>query len=434
MAEIKAFRGIRYNPAELGDIGSVVAPPYDVVSAAMRDRLAGAHPHNVIRLELPQAEGGDPYETAAATYREWLTAAVLVREAMPALYPYAQTYRLQSGEERTRAGVLTALRLHEYAEGIVLPHEETLPKAKEDRFRLLSTAQAQFSPIFGIYDPGETRVRSWLDERMAAEPAADLTDSEGVRHCLWVSTDEAANRLLMETLAPLQVFIVDGHHRYETALRYHRERGAGAGWADHVMIYLVALNDTGLVVLPTHRIVTGLAGVDWDAVRHRLAEWFDFDTHPIPLTSGPVRIAEAATESLRPRTFAMLAPPFERLELLTLRDPAAVDARVGAERAEAWRRLDVVALHELVLAEALGIGETRGEGSGVTYSRDAVEAVETVLDQPDRAAFFVPAPRVEDVREVALAGEKMPEKSTYFWPKAITGLVIYDSHSMGQSE
>jgi uncharacterized protein (DUF1015 family) len=458
MAEIRAFRGVRYNPAELGDIGSVVAPPYDVVSPPMRERLAGAHPHNVIRLELPEADSGqDAYATAATLYRQWLTSAVLLREAAPALYPYAQTYRLPSGEERTRAGFLAALRLHEYDEGVVLPHEQTLPKAKEDRFRLLSAAQAQFSPIFGIYDPGETRVRAWLDEWMAAEPAADLTDGEGVRHRLWVSTDEAANRRLMDTLAPLQVFIVDGHHRYETALRHRQERGAGAEWANYVMIYLVALNDTGLVVLPTHRIVTGLAGVDWDAVRHRLAQWFDFDTHPIPLTSGPVQIAEAATASMQSRTilptatpaelqeritgavaepprshtFAMLAPPFERLELLTLRDPAAVDARVGAGRAEAWRRLDVVKLHELVLAEALGIRETRGEGSGVTYSRDAVEVVEAVLDQPDRAAFFVLAPRVEDVREVALAGEKMPEKSTYFWPKAITGLVIYDSHSMG---
>jgi uncharacterized protein (DUF1015 family) len=143
-----------------------------------------------------------------------------------------------------------------------------------------------------------------------------------------------------------------------------------------------------------------------------------------------VRLAQAVTESLQPGTFGMLAPPFERLELLRLRDRAAVERRVGEGRAEAWRRLDVVALHELVLAEALGIQETRGEGSGVVYSRDAMEVVEAVMGRPDRAAFFVPAPRVDDVREVALAGEKMPEKSTYFWPKAITGLVIYDSHGL----
>jgi uncharacterized protein (DUF1015 family) len=431
MAEIKAFRGVRYNPEQLGDIDSVVAPPYDVVSPALRERLEAAHPHNVIRLELPKAVGGrDAYETAAHLYQEWLTGAVLQREAMPALYLYAQSYRLPSGEERTRAGILALLRLHEYQDRIVLPHEETLPKAKEDRFRLLSSAHAQFSPIFGIYDPGETHVRTWLDEAMAAEPAVELTDSESVRHRLWASNDPLVNERLVDTLAPLQVFIVDGHHRYETALRHRRERGAGAPWAQYVMIYLVALNDTGLVVLPTHRIVSGRSGTDWDAVRRRLAEDFDFDSHPIPLPSGPVRLAEAVTESLQPGTFGMLAPPFERLELLRLRDRAAVERRVGEGRAAAWSRLDVVALHELVLAEALGIKETRGEGSGVTYSRDAVEVVETVLDQPDRAAFFVPAPRVEDVRAVALAGEKMPEKSTYFWPKAITGMVIYDSHGL----
>jgi uncharacterized protein (DUF1015 family) len=457
MAEIRAFRGVRYNPERHGNLGSVIAPPYDVVSPEMQERLQDAHRHNVIRLELPQAEEGrDPYQNAAHLYQEWLTSAVLLREATPALYPYAQTYRLPSGEERTRAGVLALLRLHEYEEGVVLPHEQTLPKAKEDRFRLLSTAHAQFSPIFGVYDPGDTDVRAWLDEMTAGEPAIDLLDTvqasphaaattslldsgspddlvtaQGVRHRLWVAEEGVGTQRLKDLLATLQVFIVDGHHRYETALRLRREQGRGAPWADYVMIYLVALNDTGLVVLPTHRIISGLAGKDWSRVRRLLAEEFDFDTHPIPLTSGPVKIAEAVEAALAPGKLAMLAPPFERLEVLTLRDPTAVDRAVGAGRAEEWRRLDVVALHHLALPKALGIEDTHGETSGVTYTRDAVEAVEAVLDQPDRAAFFVPAPRVEDVREVALAGEKMPEKSTYFWPKAITGLVIFDSHALG---
>jgi hypothetical protein len=196
------------------------------------------------------------------------------------------------------------------------------------------------------------------------------------------------------------------------------------------MIYLVAMNDPGLVVFPTHRTVTGLQGTDWNAVRQRLAQHFDFDTHPIQVPVDPVRIADTATGALRHGTLAMLAPPFERIERLILRDPAAMDRRLGVSRSEVWRRLDVVALHELVLAEALGIRETRGEASGVGYTRDSVEAVEAVMDHPDRAAFFVPAPTVRDVREVALAGEKMPEKSTYFWPKAISGLVIYDQHGI----
>jgi uncharacterized protein (DUF1015 family) len=456
MAEIKPFQGVRYNPEQIGDLSAVIAPPYDVVSPEMRARLAASHPENVIRLELPEpGEGRDGYENAAHLYREWLNAGILRREAFPALYPYAQTYRLPSGEERTRAGVLAVMRLHEYEEGVVLPHEETLPKAKEDRFRLLSAAGAQFSPIFGIYDPGETHVRGWLDTAMKAPPVLDVLDSEqasrrvqatnavpdevdaealtragSVRHRLWAATDPELIQRLSDTLAALPVFIVDGHHRYETALRYRGERGGGAPWAEYLMIYLVAMNDTGLTVFPTHRIVTGLQGTDWDAVRHRLAAEFDFDTRPIQLPADPVRIAEALTGSLRPGTLGMLAPPFTRLELITLRDRAAVDRRVGAGRSEAWRHLDVVALHHLVLAEGLGIHETRGEGSNVAYTRDAVEAVESVLDQPDRAAYFVPAPTVNDVREVALAGEKMPEKSTYFWPKAISGLVIYDQHGM----
>jgi uncharacterized protein (DUF1015 family) len=167
MAEIRAFRGVRYNPDQIGDLGAVIAPPYDVVSPEQRARLAAAHPDNVIRLELPQAEGGrDAYEAAARLYQEWLTSGVLRREAAPVLYPYAQSYRLPAGEERTRAGVLAVMRLHEYEERIVLPHEETLPQAKEYGFRLLSAARAQFSRIFGNYDPCVTHVRGWLDEAM----------------------------------------------------------------------------------------------------------------------------------------------------------------------------------------------------------------------------------------------------------------------------
>lgn len=455
MAEVRAFRGVRYNPDQVGDLSAVIAPPYDIVSPAMRERLVAAHPRNMIRLELPQAEGGaDPYQAAAALYRQWLAEDVLRREAVPAVYVDAQTFRFPSGEERTRAGVLALLRLHEYEEGVVLPHEETLPKAKEDRFRLLATARAQFSPIFGIYDPGDVGIRAWLGAAMQAPPTIDVLDTgqplrpvraataplqtdpeavvsaEDVRHRVWVSSDADLVRQWADVLAPQRVFIIDGHHRYETALRYRREQGQGAAWADYLMIYLVAMDDPGLVVLPTHRIVTGLPGTDWDAVRHRLAASFDFDTHPIQLPIDPVRIAETFTDSLRPGTFGMLAPPFERVELLTLRDRAAADRRIGADRSEAWRHLDVVALHHLVLADGLGITETRGEASQVSYTRDAEEAVEMVIDHPDRAAFFVPAPRVEDVRAVALAGEKMPEKSTYFWPKAISGLVIYDQHGI----
>lgn len=456
MPAIRPFRGVRYNTGEIGRMEAVIAPPYDVVTPEMRARLADASPHNVIQLELPQPAGGrDAYENAAHLYQQWLTTGALVQEAMPALYPYTQSFRLPSGEERTRAGFLTLLRLHEYSERMVLPHEETLPQAKEDRFRLLSAAGAQFSPIFGIYDPGEAHVRAWLDEAMRAAPAVDVMDgeqmarrllaanavpedltaeaitpAEGVRHRLWAAPDAELAQRLADTLAPLPVFIVDGHHRYETALRYRGEKGAGAPWADYIMIYLVAMDDPGLVVFPTHRIVTGLAGTDWNAVRHRIAQHFDFDTHPIHRTADPIWIAEAITASLRHGTLAMLAPPFQRIERLMLRDPAAVDQRVGAGRSEVWRRLDVVALHELALGEALGLRETRGEASGLRYSRDTIEAVEAVMDQPDRAAFFVPAPTLQDVRAVALAGEKMPEKSTYFWPKAISGLVIFDQHGI----
>jgi uncharacterized protein (DUF1015 family) len=430
VAEIRPFRGLRYEEARSAPVGELIAPPYDVISAERDPRFRGRSPYNVIHLELPRAgAAGDPYRQAAALLEAWRREGVLRLDEQPGVYLYGQTYAFPGSEERTRFGVFTLLRLEEYEAGIVLPHEETMSRDREDRFRLLSECRAQISPIFGLYHAPGGVVSRWAAE-LGQQPAAmDATDDEGVRHRLWPIAEPERIAEWQRELAPLQMFIADGHHRYETALRYRAERGTEGGgapaWSDYIMTLLVEMDDPGLVLFPTHRIVRARRSVNWEGVRVHLREWFEHREAPVP---PPDEVAALLADPAGRTTIAMLAPPGEHLDVWTLRDPAAVDRVAPAGRSEAWRRLDVVALHRLVLAEGLGMARDP-EAFEVRFTRDAAEAIQSVTPSSDTqtAAFFMRPPSIQDVRAVALAGEKMPEKSTYFWPKAVTGLVIYDS-------
>lgn len=430
MAEIRPFRGLRYEEARSAPAEALIAPPYDVISAERDPVIRGRSSHNVIHLEVPRpGPEGDPYRHAAALLESWRRDGVLRLDESPGVYLYGQTYALPSGEVRTRYGVFTLLRLEEYARGIVLPHEETMSRDREDRFRLLSECRAQISPIFALYHAPGGVVSRWA-RAAASQPAAmDASDDEGVRHRLWPITDPDRIAAWQRELAPLQVFIADGHHRYETGLRYRAEHGAGGegvpAWSDYIMTLMVEMDDPGLVLFPTHRIVRAQQPVDWAQVRARLRQWFAHREVPVP---SPTQVIGLLADDAGRRTLAMLAPPGNRLELWTLRDPATVDQVVPAGRSEPWRRLDVVTLHRLVFAEGLGMARDP-EAFAVRFTRDPAEAIQSVTGSSDTqtAAFFMRPPSIADVRSVALAGEKMPEKSTYFWPKAVTGLVIYDS-------
>ena len=421
MADVAAFRGVRYPAAPGSDISGALCPPYDVISPAQQQALLQQDPQNVVRLELPLSEPGDSgdarYGRAAETYRAWLNGGTLQRDAEPALYVYGQDFRLPDGTALRRLGVIAALGLEQYGSGKVLPHEETFPKHKEDRFRLLSTAQAQFSPIFGLY-PGGEGVRAQLEAAATGTPALDATDPEGVRHLLWPVTDSALQETLRSRLEAATVYIADGHHRYETALRHQAERraempDAPPSWFDRVMIYLVDIDDPGLVCLPTHRLVRGIGVPQLPALRERLERYFT--------------VEETAPDApLAHHQLGLLLPPAQRAWRLTLREPEVM-AEVAPSRSAAWRDLDVSILHGLVLGRVLPLDD----GSEIAYTRDFGEAIGGVVGGEYQLAFLMPSPTVDEVRAVSAAGEKMPHKSTFFWPKVITGLVIYDAHSLG---
>jgi uncharacterized protein (DUF1015 family) len=430
MAEVRAFRGLRYAPEAVGDPGKATCPPYDVMDAEAQRAFHEQSLYNAVRLELGHDAEGDTtddnrYTRAAATLAAWRSAGVLRRDDAPCLYRYSQTFREASGGERTRTGLLTLLRLEEFESGVVLPHEETFPHHKEDRYRLLSACRAQISPIFGLFRSSDPALHARLREPSGEgdrAPTLDFQDEESVRHRVWPLADRALHAAYAADLRACQVFIADGHHRYETALRYRAEcrretPGASGAWFEYVMILLVEMGDPGLVVYPTHRILEGHA-IDGERALARLRE--SFAVEPVPLPDAAEEAVAVIERAVRRHTLALVLPRGREAALLTLRDPAAME-RVGGEHSVAWRDLDVSILHRLALPAV----RTAAAGElSVRYTRDAAEALQAA--RMGAAAFLMESATVDDLRAVSSSGERMPEKSTYFFPKARTGLVFYD--------
>lgn len=416
MAEIQPFAALRFSLSEPEDAGSLVCPPYDVIGPAMRAELAARDEHNVVRLELPEpdaARGLDRYGAAARLLGEWLAGGVLRRDETPGLYLYGQEYAA-SGRRRTRLGILAALKVEPYEAGSVLPHEQTFPSHKEDRFRLLSSCGVQISPIFGLYAAPGAAVRERLEAAASARPAAVAVDADGVEHRLWPVADPGFVEWARQLLAERPVYIADGHHRYETALRYRdalRAAGrdpaaAGVVPGEYVMTLLVEMDDPGLILLPTHRMVAALRPGSFPAALER-----DGDFECLPWDGQEV-------EALGRHEFGVgvATPDGPRYHRVRLRSAAVLDRLESGSAA--WRSLDVVLLHHVVLPLLTSEPE-------ITYTRDAAEARDCLEKGETGAVFFEPSPSIADLKSVAGAGEKMPHKSTYFWPKAITGLTIF---------
>jgi uncharacterized protein (DUF1015 family) len=418
MAEVFPFRAWRYDPDRAGPADSLLSPPYDVITPQQAKALRAASPHNIIHLELPEGsrEPGAPdscYERAAQTFRAWHQTGVLHCDQDLGFYPYAQDFTLPSGERQRRLGVLAALRLQPYEAGMVLPHERTFPTHKEDRYRLLAAAQAQFSPIMALY-PGDAGVRAALDRASGIAPAMRGIDNEGVAHSLWVTTSGEFARWFKGLLAERHIFIADGHHRYETGLRYATEcraseREGHPEWFDCILVYLVAMDDPGLALMPTHRMVRGLPLESPDEIaamllRHGFVLREADCAAPVPVANGSIRL---------------LLPGPRGVDLMPPRPNPLPGLLPG--HAAPWYDLEAVLLHELILRRLLGTASA----AELVYTRDAAEARRRVDGGEYQAAFLLPPPLVEQIREIALAGERMPEKTTYFWPKATAGLAIY---------
>lgn len=392
MAMVSAFAGVRYEPARVGGLEAVIAPPYDVISEAEQAALYERSPWNVVRLilgrETPRAEA------AARTLASWVAERVLVRDPVPALYVYRQTFRLPDGE-RAREGILCRLRLETFESGLVRPHERTFPGPKADRLALLRATGAFLSPIFGLYAGAGPRLRDVLATVTANTPLEAVSDVAGEGHRVWRIDDAATIAAVAEALAPESILIADGHHRYETALA-HRDEGG----PPHVLAYLADMHDPGLVILPTHRLVRGALPTDAATLEARLREAFSV----VPCPPGARRAAGEIDCIL----------PDRRLRLRAL--PAAL-ARLEDVPAP-LRALDVTLFERAILGPVLGLDPAR-----LAFTHDDAEAMAAVPAEAS-AAFLVNPPTIDAVRAVCLAGEVMPQKSTYFHPKLADGLVF----------
>lgn len=427
MADIVPFRGWRYDPALVQDMGRVISPPYDVIGRVQRRRLFDASPYNIARIITAEPDAaapeGEQYHDAGERLRDWLEAGVLKQDDRPAIYVYEQEFDL-AGERRSRTGMIALVRLEAFGKGVV-PHERTLSGPKADRLNLLRATRAQFGQIFTVYSDPEQTVEGRLDAARSQEPLVDVTDGGGMAHRLWAISDEPAVHAIQQVISERDLFIADGHHRHETAHNY-RDENPRCEAANYRMMTLVNMSSGGLVILPIHRLVKNVT----DFRAGRLLEALHRDFEITALAGAGAEARERMSACMRDAAAAGRAAFGLYVNdgscyAMALREDVALEGW-----SEVQKRVDVNILQELILDPILGIDSERlASGTHVEYVNDVSplavpDAVAKVEAGDCQALFFVNSTPAEVVAAVARAGEKMAQKSTFFYPKVYTGLVI----------
>ena len=437
MTEILPFRALHYDPRKIADLGAVVTQPYDKISPEMQARYYELSPHNLVRVIRGRVltEDGlanNVYARAARDFQVWIQNGVLVSELDPAIYPYYQEYEVpgQRGVRKERRGFIALLRLEDYSARVVHRHEETLSGPKADRLELLKATRAHCGKIFMLYSDPKGGIESLLAAPAATQPWEQVTDEYGTRHTAWRIVDPKIIAGVTAAMRDKTLVIADGHHRYETALAYRnycREASCVDGRAEYVMMTFVRMETDGLTILPTHRMVHSLANFDWAKFADDARAIFDWEDVALdgPASEWTAQFLAKLTVAGRERpTMGAYAGP-GKLALLRLRLDFDLDGAL-ADLAPTLRRLDVVMLHRLVLERLLGInGQAVREERNLSYFREAALACEGVEKGRGQSAFLLNPTPVESVHANALADCPMPQKSTDFYPKLLSGLTIY---------
>lgn len=401
MAEVIPFKGIYYNTGKVS-AQDVVAPPYDIITPEMRDSLYGRSPYNVVRIDAGRDEDGDSekskYDRAAEYLKKWLAEGILLKSPKPCFYAYEMVYSV-SGEERRSKGFFGLVRLEELGKGIY-PHEATHSKPKKDRLTLLRVAGANTSPIFSLYESRGKEASKVVEDIMKGKPSLEAGDDRGAIHRLWIIDSEADIKAISSDLSDKAIYIADGHHRYETALEYKNSQAGARGDEpfNFVLMFLANIADGGITILPTHRLVKAEG-----PITEKLTRYFNIEKLP----AGADAVSAITGRS---RTFGLYLPSGERYAL-SYRNDDLKDLN------PVLRDLDVVILDEMILKRLLGATQ-------IAYEMDPLVAEDAVSRGAYDAAFFLNPTGIEDVKEVAGASLRMPPKSTYFYPKLLTGVVI----------
>ncbi len=429
MVEILPFRGIRYNEGKGDALEKVTAPPYDVISPQDRDRFYERSDYNVIRLILGKEFPGDDernnkYSRAADFFQEWLRKGVLKEDGEPAIYVYEQEY-FHGGRKKFRRGFLALLKLEDFGRGGIFPHEETLSKPKKDRLNLLRVCRANLCPIFTIYSDPARVVDGLLEGE--EKTLMEVEDDKGEVHRVKTITSGEKIEGLRQFLRDKEIYLADGHHRYETALNFRNEtRRKCSAWAgneacNYLMTYFTNIDDEGLIILPAHRLISRSESPDIDALIKKLNPFFEITL--FGAEESGLRKLLSSLEERKEGEYLFGMYGAGKLYLLRLKDEALIQQLIKGDKSWDWKRLDVTILHQVIINGSLAGGERLGEGM-VSYLTDAEEAFRSVREGKYQLAFFINPPEVNQIRAIARVGEKMPGKATYFYPKLLTGLLM----------
>ena len=429
---IAPFRGLRYNPCKISNLSRVTAPPYDVISPDGQRQLYERDPHNIVRLILGYQHPSDTdadnrYTRAAADLNQWTKEEVLARDDAPSFYLYEQHFevkKIEGPQKYIRRGFLALRRLEKFEDesgrGSVRPHEKTLAGPKADRLLLFKSCHANLSPIFSLYSDREGTVTKVLKPYFDTPAAADFTDEQSVRHRLWKVTDRELFQKANAIIGAKSLFIADGHHRYETAVNYcdwmkERYPDAPANTSfRYVMMFFSEMSDPGLLILPTHRVLHDWPGFDLVALEKRLVGWFELSRHPRADDKGLIRLLDDGQKQGR-HLFAMGVPGRDTMTVLTLR----------REKEKEVSKVDTAILHNVIFDEMLGMSDDdQKDPRYLRFVKDTREALAASGDKGVNCVFVTNAPPMPVLEEVVATGKILPPKTTFFYPKLVTGMVI----------
>ncbi|MBN1368308.1 MAG: DUF1015 domain-containing protein [Dehalococcoidales bacterium] len=433
MAEVHPFNGIRYNQAKIKDAGAVMCPPHDIIPPQVQDDLYKRSEYNFVRIEfgreLPQDVPTDNrYTRAKATMDKWLAEGILKAEDKPAIYLHEYTFSWL-GKTYKRRGIIARVRLEEWSKRIIFPHEGTLSRSKNDRLNILWSCQANTSPVLAMYQDSAKKVSALLENEAKKKPAIKTGMQDGESHVIWVIDEPAVTQQICAVLAPQPLYIADGHHRYESALMYKHERDnyaspTGEESYNFIMMTLVEFNEPGLLILPPHRLVRGVKKPALSGLKEGLKTFFEIEEIPIKSPDLWPRVDRILMGSLIDVRLGLFGIDMEKLYLLRLKTTVDINELIPAFHTDIYKKLDVCMVDHIILEKLIGTAIEGEQAAILDYKYDKQTSINCVLDGEYQLAILLNPVKAETIKAIADAGDRMPRKSTYFYPKEPAGLVF----------